>query len=433
MNFTYSNDINNYYLHITGLDDSCLDDFRVKMLLHNKLTGFIPLNITYTNNQPEYTYNITGLTTIEEACSTKKLTLENFMTMLGSLDNLLSLADKYLLNPNNFIFIMDYIYINPESYKLSVCYCPFHSVDFQESFYDFICFLLDHINYEDKELVDKIYKLQKECLKNQMPIKLIINGILEEINDLNELSQLTEFNEKKNDDDKKSQDNLKPCKLNKNLMNDIEKKKLSLNLILPYVKLSFGSILLYFILIFLQLKFNLLSITMLFLLIPVLISIICYSIIKIIKLRERYYEIPLLSNLIQKNEDDKKSMLQPVESTPPIDETEENSFLSEPASNNQLSKLIPEDKVHFDTIPVTTNPFTIGKISGNTDGYIFSPLVSRVHARITCDDEKYFIKDLNSDGGTYINEEKMEPDTLYPLKSGDKISFSTIKYTFLCI
>lgn len=435
MKYTFSNDINNYYLHITDPDNSMEGDFRVKMLLHNDLPGFVPLNITYTDNQPEYTYNITGLSTINDVCSLRKLSLNEFMSLLISLDDLLSLADKYLLNPDNFIFISDYIFINPESYKLSICYCPFHDVGFRDSFYEFICFLLNHINYDDKNLVDKVYKLQKDCIKSQMPIKLIIGKIIEENDNLCESSTPCADEKEAISLDETPHTPLKPCKINKNLMNDVTKKKLTFNLIFPYIKLTVGSILVYFILIFLQIKFNLLSLTMLLLLIPIIIGIICYSIFKIVKLRERYYEVPILSELLEKNTKDNNASANQSNDDINADVTEDfnNNLICEALSNDIKSKLVPEDKVHFDIINLNKNPFTIGKISGNTDGYIFSPLVSRVHARITCDDEKYFIKDLNSAEGTFLNEEKLQPDTLYPLKSGDKISFSTIKYTFLCI
>ncbi len=473
MNYNYSNDISNFYLHITDENhDSEVNDFRVQMLLHNKLDGFIPLNITYTDNIPEYTYNITGLTLLESECNNSKITMNNFTSLINSLNSLLYLCDKYLLNPDNLMFTNEFTYINPENFNLSLCYCPFYSESFKENFYNFICFLLNKIDYDDSALVEIIYDLQKDCAKIELPVKIILDRVVAKFS---EKVSIVSDEMPSGDclvigtDSEKLSAPLKPCKINKYLMNDAEKKKLHLRQLLPYIKLTCGSILTYITLIVLQIKFDLLSTAMIVLLIPVLLGIIGYSIFKIIKLRESYYEGPIIKELVTKHKEISSNVSCKNTRENAIDGTSEatnrttiegtSQIISETAvesadimnisdttedihslhdtpiieDDENSSRLVPEDKVHYDVIKLTSYPFTIGKISGNTDGYIFSPLVSRVHGRITFDDGNFFIQDLNSANGTYLNDKKMKPETLYPLKSGDIIGFSTIKYTFLCI
>jgi hypothetical protein len=47
--------------------------------------------------------------------------------------------------------------------------------------------------------------------------------------------------------------------------------------------------------------------------------------------------------------------------------------------------------------------------------------VSRVHASIVYEDMQFFIKDLNSTNGTWVNYLKLEPQHVFPLKMGDII------------
>lgn len=47
--------------------------------------------------------------------------------------------------------------------------------------------------------------------------------------------------------------------------------------------------------------------------------------------------------------------------------------------------------------------------------------VSRTHARITLHGSRMSVTDLGSTNGTYVNNEKLAPNTAYPLKSGDEL------------
>ncbi|BAZ50565.1 FHA domain-containing protein [Nostoc sp. NIES-4103] len=59
-------------------------------------------------------------------------------------------------------------------------------------------------------------------------------------------------------------------------------------------------------------------------------------------------------------------------------------------------------------------------------------VVSRIHAQIRVEGSNYFIEDLDSSNGTFLNNIKLEPRTLYQLKPGDKIDFGQgAKVTFI--
>lgn len=51
--------------------------------------------------------------------------------------------------------------------------------------------------------------------------------------------------------------------------------------------------------------------------------------------------------------------------------------------------------------------------------------ISRQHAKITFEDNKAYIKDLNSTNGTYLNNERIEPNKKYRLRDGDILNLST--------
>lgn len=47
--------------------------------------------------------------------------------------------------------------------------------------------------------------------------------------------------------------------------------------------------------------------------------------------------------------------------------------------------------------------------------------VSRHHAEILLVEDNYYIKDLDSTNGTWINTKEIQPDRYYPIKSGDTL------------
>lgn len=60
-----------------------------------------------------------------------------------------------------------------------------------------------------------------------------------------------------------------------------------------------------------------------------------------------------------------------------------------------------------------------------------SKLISRKHASFIYQQNQWFISDLNSTNGTYLNNEKLTPDIKYKIEAGNIISLSS-KFKINC-
>lgn len=58
--------------------------------------------------------------------------------------------------------------------------------------------------------------------------------------------------------------------------------------------------------------------------------------------------------------------------------------------------------------------------------------VSRHHAQITFRDDTYYLADLESSNGTFLNEERLHLGKQYPLKDGDLIVLAHLPIAFYC-
>ncbi len=84
-------------------------------------------------------------------------------------------------------------------------------------------------------------------------------------------------------------------------------------------------------------------------------------------------------------------------------------------------------------IELSEFPFTIGKLPDSVNYIIDNALISRIHARFYFKEDCYYIEDLNSSNGTYVNNVPISPHTMTEIHDGDYITLACLTYIFkLC-
>jgi len=76
-------------------------------------------------------------------------------------------------------------------------------------------------------------------------------------------------------------------------------------------------------------------------------------------------------------------------------------------------------------------PFRIGKQIDIVDYQIQNNAVSRKHADLIKEQGKYYLIDLGSTNGTFLNNRKIQTGVREELHSGDKVSFANATYSFI--
>ena len=76
----------------------------------------------------------------------------------------------------------------------------------------------------------------------------------------------------------------------------------------------------------------------------------------------------------------------------------------------------------------------VGRLRSEVDFAVRSPRVGKIHARFFCRDGKYYVTDINSKNGTYINGsgQRIESNTPWPLKDKDRIKLADCEFTIRC-
>lgn len=95
---------------------------------------------------------------------------------------------------------------------------------------------------------------------------------------------------------------------------------------------------------------------------------------------------------------------------------EKNAFLTNEIDNTRVQ--------------LTGAPLVIGKMLGAVDLRVDCNTVSRRHAEIIKEGRKFFITDLNSTNGTFINGKKIQGGVKQELSEGDRIILSEVPFRF---
>lgn len=91
----------------------------------------------------------------------------------------------------------------------------------------------------------------------------------------------------------------------------------------------------------------------------------------------------------------------------------------EPIQNTQIKLIAMNAPVRIEIV-VTKDEFIIGKKAEVVDGVIgFNKMISRSHCKISRSGSQYFLSDLQSANGTYVNHVRLQPNQPQLIKGGD--------------
>ncbi len=93
-----------------------------------------------------------------------------------------------------------------------------------------------------------------------------------------------------------------------------------------------------------------------------------------------------------------------------------------------FGKLIYEGNEKEADYMIETDEFHIGSSKKGNEAVLRSPVVSHHHARIIRQEDKYYLEDLNSTNGTFLNGEAITLGQKYELKYMDRVHFANVPY-----
>ena len=422
MEISYKKDGINNYMIIRNQKD-VENDYKLQMLINNKIEGILSINIKKINNENQFYYDITSKNSMRSLFVKNKVGAKDIEQFINSMAIVAKSMKEYLLDINNIVFDMDMIYW-----------------DFLE--------LLELLNHNDREAVVIGYGLQQKIISENFTITELKEYVAENIkmpgNNINKYSyekakKSNYYNEKQNDDledldniieedadeyfdstdfendninkrfSNKNEKERKQKEKRANKKKEKEKNRKKNKEIKENIKDSAKNK---------NGKTNTKSKKW-------------WQFWKRSKPKKR--KELLENNFIKLEETDGFDDIEkfvasemPVKERDSIDEEATVLLTSNVHSTGIL--LRSTDIENPVTIIPNGFPCIIGKSGKSSDYKLEEQFISRVHARIYEEMDGYYIEDLNSSNGTFVNGEKLKPHTQVMFQLGDIIMLADMEF-----
>lgn len=375
MEISYKKDGNRNFMIIKELEVD-EEDYKLQMVVNNRIEGILPLSIRTINNKPEIYYGITSMISMESMYAKKQMSGKDVYELVKSIKELAEKMNEYLLDINNIIFETEFIYLKRQEKKYTFCYCPGAGENYQEKLRSFFDKLLEYINHDDRKAVLIAYGIQQITLGNNFTVQ-----------DLMDCAE-------KNIHEKKEEN------INKPLIRDISDSKICEKNEIPDLDKTESR------------------------------KGFFRNVIEILKGKRKYKdEKELEYSGLNDIDDGNIRIYEEGEKTEIIAaEMEEETMLLTTGETTPAIALKSIDLENPLEIIPDRMPCIVGKSKKTSDFCLENPVISRVHMRISEEREGYFVEDLNSTNGTFVNGIQLAPHQLKEINVGDRITLANMDF-----
>lgn len=415
MNYSYRKLSNKNYLVLDNFDTTIPNnDYRIEMQKRNHIHGLLDLSTSIEDDVMTFHYDITSKQSLHSYFYDTKIRKEHILNFFNDLSNTLSTLDKYLLDYDNLVIIPQCIFCTKEVDQFLFAYCPNHQKPFYDQLKDLIGYFLTITDHNDEQTVLISYGLWQVVQNTDFNM----DSLLSLINKTPPAPAVYET---------------PPVEPKNNILKEPDvllKENYTYEGQFVLKNAIIFSIALILLIGNIALKIlNIYSMELFFIIMLAILMLCIY------KASEAIKEAPLYRVFDKEVQVESGNILT---ITPPCVETTRQETLEN--NNNETvllcinpvftqHKLVYAGMDFVQEIPVESFPFSIGKSATNSF-VIDNPAISRFHARIICENNLYFIEDLNSSNGTKINEKPIDSYTLTEITSSDTITFADLTYIF---
>ena len=428
MEVSYKRDVNHTFLVIRLDGEIDTKAYPVRMVLGNVIPGLLPCRMQKADGDILLYYDITNRQCLADAYG--KLTYVELKEIYQRFLKIFEQMEVYLLNLDQLLLEAEYVYVDKKEGDMSLCYLPGYEKPVQEQLRCFTEYLLPRMEHQDSQGVMLGYGIYRLMVEDGFQMENVRAHLHQSEKQRNGPETPTgesipgqeaeddwaamEYEEEKKGGERKE---------------DSQKNMWVKDLIMIFTGLFlFGG--------FAGLKslgyFSWLTV-------PIMLAVLFCLVLGmgVIFLSGRKKD--MVNEHVDK---------ETAENT--IDERRERVEFPD-----FLHKEVNEDAAGEETVVLYRNPeyeypvlvceepgqappivlnremLIIGKVDGVSDVLLNRVSVSRVHAKICKKDNEYWISDLNSKNGTFINGKKLEKEEEYPLQSEDQVVFADVCYRFV--
>ncbi len=372
----YERNIHTSYMKVPALAEESLD---VRIMLHRTIKGIIPVERCFMNGQGQYWYNISGKQALDCFAKMQMLEYSFFEILILRICEQLEILEWNLLDGNGLLMDPEFIFMNNKGEDITFVFYPESNANILRELQKLLEYLLTKLNHTNQEDVQGAYALYEMTLNETYQVQDLRDMILERrikkkrertINDIVYESQNAQMESSRvAENDCVYGDELQEKKAKESFFQNQMEEKL---------------------------------------------AVFCKR-AKALFVRNSKEDIP--------------TVVYPKEEEEVLMKTVHPTVCIAAVSEKPRGILVYEGREDYADFELDEMICVIGK-SHRARMQIERDTVSHFHAKIDYTDG-YYIEDMNSTNGTFVNDEIVNYKERRLLRTGDMIRFADVKYRFL--
>lgn len=385
MEITYRRNLSGSFMCI-DTTESKIEERELVMLQKYRIPGLLPMQVMVSDGRLQYWYEITGKQQLSDYLAGKKIGKEDLDRLLYSMRLICEKIKEYLLLEERIYLEPEFLYMDMREEMMYAAYLPFQQRNLPEQFCCWMEEILKKIDHQDRAAAETAYGVYEKGRLENISMESILSECMPKITGEKQAAELKlrEINAETGKEDEKIPKEKRNCLrvwAEQKIAGQIEKNQ---GAKVIHEKLSF-----------------------------------------------------ILKNTSKVKKQEDLEFFQPLEEKKGLEaEREENKVR---CPTEVLSREIgtPGGRLCYqgkhgcpDFWIDNKEEFLIGRNGSQADGIIQTEGVSRVHARILRQEGAYYLEDLNSTNGTYLNGELLEYHITRKINRNDRIRFGIEEYVF---
>lgn len=176
MKVSYRREIKRNYLIIDPETDRA-EGYEIRMLQDNPMEGLLHFQVRQKEDGIQFYYDITSRQPLIRMLEGQSWRAEQLRKLMIGIFGVLERMDNYLLKENQLWLTPEYIYLEPDTFQIWLCYVPGMERDFAEDMSKLLEKILERVDHQDKESVVLAYHIYQESKKENYGIADIMRLI----------------------------------------------------------------------------------------------------------------------------------------------------------------------------------------------------------------------------------------------------------------
>lgn len=395
----YDRNVTGSYMKISAQSQNGCDE---KILLKGKMKGLLAIELCYYNGQPWYWYNISGKQSLDVVCRVQQVGIDLIRQIILSICDEIEIMEWNLLDSACLVLDPEYIFFHNLSHEIIFTAYPGYGRELSKQIQELIEFLLTKMNHSDSIGVQTAYALYEKTLAPSYSLLDLRDFLLAKKKKSGTVEGANpEFKQEAIVENKKTEQ--KPYDKSR-FNNNITEQKISERNKYAIWQAALG---------------------------------------KLGKLFRLYTEkmIKTKNDIVRKSKEgtgnreiteQKKEMgvVYPDDPIPTVQHEIHPTVCLSTYHHQPKGVLLYEGAEEIPNITLKKEEIRVGQ-GQDADVQIHRETISQIHASIGYQDEEYYVEDLNSTNGTFVNEESISFKEKRKLETDDIVRFADVRFRFL--